>query len=82
MYFYTETVLLRLTRAAKNQIDHKMPLLYPCVKCHGLMTLDYCMPNRIYVDKDNKDFRGVKQMKSKERVTLMVSSSGCSRVPF
>jgi len=33
------------------------------------------MPNRIYLDKDNKDFRGVKQMKSKERVTLMVSSS-------
>jgi len=35
-------VHLRLTRAAKNQIDCKMALLYPCVKCHGPMTLDYC----------------------------------------
>ena len=39
---YTQTVHLRLTRAAKNQIDRKMALLYPCVKCHGPMTLDYC----------------------------------------
>jgi hypothetical protein len=33
------------------------------------------MPNRIYLDKDNADFRGVKQMKSKDRVTLMVCTS-------
>jgi hypothetical protein len=33
------------------------------------------MPNRLYLDKDNKSFRGVKQMKSKDRVTLMVCSS-------
>ena len=33
------------------------------------------LPNRIYVDKAAKDYRGVKQMKSKDRVTLMVATS-------
>jgi hypothetical protein len=40
-------------------------------------------PNRIYLDKDNKDFRGVKQMKSKDRVTLMVCSSAAGeKIPL
>ncbi|MGH7954412.1 MAG: hypothetical protein ACREOZ_00470, partial [Gloeomargaritales cyanobacterium] len=34
------------------------------------------MPNRIYIDKDQKkNFRGVKLMKSKDRVTLMVCTA-------
>jgi hypothetical protein len=33
------------------------------------------LPNRIYIDKEAKDYRGVKQMKSKDRVTLMVATS-------
>jgi hypothetical protein len=33
------------------------------------------MPNRIYLDKGNEDFHGVKQMKSKDRVTIMVCTS-------
>jgi len=37
------------------------------------------LPNRIYIDKDEQDYRGVKQMKSKDRVTLMVASSGAGK---
>ncbi|MGH7954791.1 MAG: hypothetical protein ACREOZ_02400 [Gloeomargaritales cyanobacterium] len=34
------------------------------------------LPNRIYINKEQKnDFRGVKQMKSKDRVTLMVCTA-------
>jgi hypothetical protein len=33
------------------------------------------MPNRIYLDKDKVDVHGVKQMKSKDRVTPMVCTS-------
>jgi hypothetical protein len=33
------------------------------------------LPNRIYVDKVANDYHGVKQMKSKDWVTLMVATS-------
>jgi hypothetical protein len=34
------------------------------------------LPNRIYIDKGEQDYRGIKQMKSMDRVTLMVATSG------
>jgi hypothetical protein len=37
------------------------------------------LPNRLYIDKDQQDYRGVKQMKSKDRVTLMVASSASGK---
>ena len=33
------------------------------------------LPNQMYVSAARKDYRGVKQMKSKDRVTLMVATS-------
>jgi hypothetical protein len=41
------------------------------------------MPNSIYLDKDKADFCGVKQMKSKDRVTLMVCTSAAGeKIPL
>jgi hypothetical protein len=41
------------------------------------------LPNRIYVDKEAKDYCGVKQMKSKDRVTLMVATSAAGeKIPL
>jgi hypothetical protein len=36
-------------------------------------------PNRLYIDKDQQDYRGIKQMKSKDRVTLMVATSASGK---
>jgi hypothetical protein len=38
------------------------------------------LPNRIYIDKDEEDYHGVKQMKSKDRVMLMVASTGAGNL--
>jgi len=37
------------------------------------------LPNRIYIEKDDDNYRGVKQMKSKDRVTLMVATSASGK---
>jgi hypothetical protein len=41
------------------------------------------LPNRIYVNKDQHDYHGIKLMKRKDQVTLMVASSGAGKkLPF
>ena len=41
------------------------------------------LPNRMYINCEAKDYRGVKQMKSKDRVTLMVASSAAgAKIPL
>jgi hypothetical protein len=41
------------------------------------------LPNRMYVSKDASGYRGVKQMKSKDRVTLMVATSAVgAKIPL
>jgi hypothetical protein len=41
------------------------------------------LPGRIYVDKAAKDYHGVKQMKSKDWVTLMVATSAAGeKIPL
>jgi hypothetical protein len=41
------------------------------------------LPNRIYVDKASNDYDGVKQMKSKDQLTLMVAiSAGGEKIPL
>jgi hypothetical protein len=37
------------------------------------------LPNRIYIDKDEEDYHGVRQMKSKDWVTQMVASTGAGK---
>jgi hypothetical protein len=37
------------------------------------------LPNQIYIDKEEQDYCGIKQMKSKDRVTLMVASSAAGK---
>jgi hypothetical protein len=37
------------------------------------------LPNHVYIDKDQQDYHGVKQMKSKDRVILMVASSASGK---
>jgi len=37
------------------------------------------LQKRIYIDKEEQDYRGVKQIKSKDRVTLMVASSAAGK---
>jgi hypothetical protein len=41
------------------------------------------LPNRMYINCNEKHYRGVKQMKSKDRVTLMVASSAAgAKIPL
>jgi hypothetical protein len=37
------------------------------------------LPNCVYIDKDQQDYHGIKQMKSKDQVMLMVASSASGK---